>query len=354
MSCRQLNLPIFFLLLLALWNPLYGQQRPLETVAVELRLVPKEQTFDAVIDAVNRATISAQTSGVVEAVLFDVNDYVAKGGVVVRLRDKDQQAALERAEAAHKEARARHIEAQADYSRIRQVYEKKAVSRADMDKAEASLKAAKARLDVSQAEMEQVREQLGYTVVSAPYSGIVTKRHVEVGETVQPGQALMTGISLELLRADVAVPQQVVELIREKRQARIIISDAQPDGVTAEALTFFPYANPETHSFWVRVQLPEGVAGIYPGMFVKVAFQIGEMKRLLVPAKAVAYRSEVSALYVIDGRGGLSLRQVRIGNPVGSEMVEVLAGVDEGEQIAIDPVRAAAELKRQRREARHE
>ena len=91
------------------------------------------------------------------------------------------------------------------------------------------------------------------------------------------------------------------------------------------------------------MDLPEGEYGLYPGMFVKVAFVTGRDRRLVVPLTAVAYRSEVRAVYVVKD-GDVALRQVRLGRTFG-DMVEILAGVDPGEAVALNPVAAAVQLK---------
>lgn len=74
-------------------------------------------------------------------------------------------------------------------------------------------------------------------------------------------------------------------------------------------------------------------------MFVKVGFVTGESPRLLVPKSAIVARSEVTAVYVVDADGRVSLRQVRTGGTFGDRL-EVLAGLGAGERVALDPVAA--------------
>ncbi len=116
--------------------------------------------------------------------------------------------------------------------------------------------------------------------------------------------------------------------------------------IAAESITYFPVADSAANTFRVRVNLPDGAGPLYPGMFIKVGFVVGEAKRLLVPADAVARRSELSAVYVVDGET-VTLRQVRVGRRFGDQ-VEILAGLAEGEQVATSPVDAAIYLKEQR------
>jgi hypothetical protein len=83
-----------------------------------------------------------------------------------------------------------------------------------------------------------------------------------------------------------------------------------------------------------------------------VDFISGESRRLLVPVRAVIHRSELTAVYVAEKDGRISLRQIRIGPMRGDEMIEVLAGLEEGESVVLDPVQAGLALKE--RQADHE
>ncbi len=302
----------------------------LERAVATEQTVPREQVLDAVIEAVNKSTVSAQTSGRIIEVLVDVDDYVEKGAVLVRFRDKEQRAAL-------KAAKARAEEAKATFERTKDIFAKKLVSRADYDRAEANLKAANAGV-------EQAQEQLEHTVVRAPYSGIVVQRHVEPGETANPGTPLLTGISLENLRAVAEVPQRDIDSVRKLARARVILPAAEGGSVDGTKLTISPYADTAAHTFRVRIDLPQGQYGVYPGMMVKAAFVTGEEQRLLIPSSAVVHRSEVTAVYVVS-KTGIHFRQVRVGRVLAEGQTEVLAGMDAGEAVALDPIRAGVMLK---------
>lgn len=309
----------------------------------------QEQILDGVVEAVNRSTVSAQTSGRVKEILVDVNDYVEQGATIIRLEDIEQRARLKQAEAQLSEARAHYQEAQAEYERVKNIYAKKLVSKSEMDTVTAALRAAEARLEVARSGVVQAKEELDYTVIKAPYAGIVLERHVELGEAVQPGQPLMTGFSLEQLRVVANVPQRLIDQVRQHSQARVILPDEQQN-VAAERLTFFPYADPESNVFKVRVYLPKNTRKLYPGMFVKTAFAIGETKQLIIPKQAVVYRSEVTGVYVVKDHR-VDLRQIRVGRTVEDNMIEVLAGLDAGEQVALDPIAAGVYLKERRTES---
>jgi RND family efflux transporter MFP subunit len=313
---------------------------PFPTVAARYEAAPRERIFDGTIEAVNRATVSAQTSGRVAEILYDVNDFVEAGAAIMRFTAVEQQAARRQATAALEEAQARFNEAEQEYERVASMFRNETVSRARFEQAQANRDAAEARLEAARSAVATAEEQLAYTEVRAPYAGIVSARHVEVGELVAPGQALMSGLSLESLRAYVDVPQSMFEPIRGIGRAFVYAGDER---IAAEGMTFFPVADAATNTFRVRVSLPEGSARFFPGMLVKVGFVVGDTQRLLVPNDAVVRRSELSAVYVVEAER-VALRQVRLGRGYGED-VEVLAGLDEGEQVALDPVAAGIYVK---------
>lgn len=344
MSIQIRPLLLLFCCLLAAAPGLFAAELPFPVAEAQLQSLPDEQVLDGVVEAVNQSTVSAQTAGRVEEIMVDVNDVVPQGAPIIRIRNIEQRAGLEQAQASLREAEARFLEAQAEYNRMRGIYEKQLVSKAQMDAATAGFNAAKARLDAAQAGVSQARESLGYTTINAPYSGIVLERHVQLGESVQPGKPLMTGFSLDELRVVANVPQRLIVPVRQHQQARVL----PPNGgksIAAAKLTFFPYADPQSNVFKVRVYLPKKTEGLYPGMFVKTIFRVGEDSRLTVPRPALVQRGEVSGVYVVRD-GQVSLRQVRPGRTVG-DAVEILAGLEPGEQVALDPIQAGVYLKDQ-------
>ena len=314
---------------------------PFDTAAVELARAPLERVYDGTVEAVHQATMSAQTSGRIADVFFDVDDYVEAGEAIVRFTNTEQQSALRGAEATLAEALARQTQTEEEYRRIAGLLESGTTSKRDYDQALAGRDAAAARVNAARSSVDAAKQQLEYTLVRAPYAGIVTERHVEVGEAVTVGQPLMSGLSLESLRIVVHLPQQVAAKVRQFGSAVILTDEGR---IAATELTVFPFADSASNTFTVRMDLPPGQFALYPGMFVKVAFVVGEADRLLVPAPALVRRSEVSGVYVVADDQRVRFRQVRVGNNFG-ERIEVLAGLEESERIALDPVRAGIYLK---------
>ncbi len=329
-----------------LGQPALADQTALDTLTTAYQEIADLRLLDGTVEAVNQATISAETSGRIEAILYDVEDYVPQNAVIIRFRDRDQKAAVSSARANLEEARARLQQAEAEYRRIKNIYERKLVSKSKLDQATAAYKAAKARLASSRGALDRAEEQLEHTRVRAPYAGIVTKRHVEVGEAVNIGQPLISGLSLEQLRVNVQVPQRFMDRVRKVKQAQIFTDTSDGPALVSEQLTLFPVADTLSHSFRVRIELPAGQHDLYPGMLVKAGFPLAQRKALLIPASALVERSELTALYVYSPQGQLRLRQVRVGRRQ-ADKLEILAGLEAGEKIALNPISAGKLLKQQ-------
>lgn len=332
--------------LLLLWVSCPASASELVGVAVKYANVGQEYVFDGVVEAVNEATLSAQTTGRVVEVLFDVDDFVNQGDIVVRLRDTQQQANLNKAEAAMSEARVRLQHADTEFTRTSSIYERKLISRAQFDAAKTELNAARARLAAAQAELERAREEVERTIIRAPYAGIVVERFIEVGEIAQPGSPVMRGVGLNQLRLSINVPQRLINAVRKLDEATVILETSEGERlIPAGNLTFFPYADKRSRTFKVRVDLPENIEGLFPGMFVKVAFVTAENMQLLVPQKSIVQRSEVSGVYVISATGKVSFRYIRPGKILPDGNRVVLAGLREGETVAVVPLEAVTLLK---------
>jgi len=313
----------------------------LQIVTVRPEQIHVERRLDGRIEAVNQGTVAAQTAGRVAEILYDVNDFVPAGAVIVRLRATEQRAGLLQAQAALSEATARESEAQTRYQRIADMYDRKVVAKATLDEATANRDSAVARLAAARAALDSAKEGVAYTEVRAPYAGVVTKRLVQVGETVGPGTPLMSGLSLQFLRVTVDVPQSIVEQVRRIKRAAVYVNGHRTE---ATKVMVFPEATSESNTFRARLELPENATDLYPGMFVKVAFVTGEVNGLLVPAASLVQRSEVTAVYVVDASGRTSMRQVRVGDRLGDRVV-ILSGLTGGERVALEPLAAMKDLE---------
>lgn len=312
----------------------------LKSAPVELREIELTTSAEAVLEAVRQSTVSAQLSGRIVELRFDVGDYVKKGEVIARIDERSAARALEASEAQVLEARAALANARSQYERSKQLLAQNFISQAALDQAEAAYKSAQARVGALVAGAGQAATERSYATVIAPYSGVVLARHVELGEMASPGRPLMTGFDPSTLRVVATVPQAEVASIEAQHRARIEVPSLGR-WVDVKSMTIVPAADPRTHTTRIRLELPEGVRGVYPGVYARAHFVVGRAPRLLVPRAAVLRRSEVTAVYVLDGQGGRpQLRQIRLGAAGDESSVEVLAGLKPGERVALEPVKA--------------
>lgn len=312
---------------------------PLAVVPVAYREVAQTYSVEGLVEATRQSTVSAQIGGRVKEVGFDVGDRVSRGQVILRIDERESAQALAGSQAQVLQSQANMQNAKSTYERSRQLFSQKFISQAALDKAQADYKVALAQAAVSEAGAGQATISHGYTAVIAPYSGIVSARMVELGEMVVPGKPLMTGFDPAEMRVVVSVPQYKLTEIGAKPEAMVEIPSLNR-WVRAASSTIQPVADARTHSTLVRVYLPANETGLYPGMFVRAHFVIGKAKKLMIPLGSVLRRSEVVAAFVVDEKGAVKLRQIRIGDMAADGLVEVLSGLKEGEVVAKDPVKA--------------
>lgn len=319
----------------------------LETLVVAADGAGSGRDWDGVVEAVQQADLSAQTAGRVARVDVDVDDRVRAGQVLLRLTAVEQQAGADTARAQLRAAEAAAAEAEANFRRFDALADGQYVSRAQLDQARAARNSAVAARDAARAQLAQAAQQTDYTVVRAPFDGIVSARRVEPGESVSPGQPLLSLHAPGALRIEVQVPQSEATAIREAGTASIRFADGRT--LPAAGIIVYPAADPATHSVGVRVMLPDAAPAPVPGTTAKVWFPIAADAAAVaidIPASALVQRGELSAVYIVDG-DRLALRQLRVGARTGGR-VEVLAGLEPGEIIAADPVAAVQALAEQR------
>ena len=320
-------------------QPAAASRAGLEAAVVEVRDVALTYTAEAVVEAVRQSTVSAQIAGRIVELRFDVGDFVKKGEVIARIDERAATQALAASEAQVRQAEAALRNARAEFERSKQLVAQKFLSQAALDRAEADYKAAQARVTALLAGAGQAQTERSFATIVAPYSGLVSARHVELGEMATPGKPLMTGFDPGTLRVTATVPQAQVAAIQAGAKARVEVPSSAR-WVDATQLTVIPSADPRTHTTQVRLGLPADVRGIYPGIYARAHFVTGRASALLVPRAAVLQRSELTAVYVIPESGAPQLRQIRLGTAGDERAIEVLAGLRAGERVAIDPVKA--------------
>jgi RND family efflux transporter MFP subunit len=306
---------------------------------VQYREVEQTYSVEGLVEATRQSTVSAQISGRIKEINFDVGSRVSKGQVILRIDERETAQALASSNAQVLQAQATLQNAKSNFERSKQLFEQKFISQSALDKAQADYQVARAQAAASEAGAGQASLAHGYSAVVAPYSGVVAARLVEVGEMVTPGKPMMVGFDPAEMRVVVSVPQYKLSEIGLHPKVMVEVPSLKL-WVNAASTIVQPLADARTHSTQVRVYLPKDEPGVYPGMFVRAHFVVGKANKLVIPDSSVLRRSEVVAVYVVDDKGGIKLRQVRLGEMSANGSVEVLSGLNPGEKVALDPIKA--------------
>ncbi|HEY0879582.1 MAG TPA: efflux RND transporter periplasmic adaptor subunit [Zeimonas sp.] len=321
----------------------------LDTIEVRTGPVRAALEFDATLEAVRQSTVAAQVSGNVIERLVRAGDSVRAGQPLVRIDERDAQAAVARSDAAVAQARAERVDAQSAWERNRTLVARGFLSRAALDASQARLDAAKAAEQQALAGSRQATLSRSFTTVSAPYDGLVLATHVEAGDLAAPGRAVATIYQPGAIRVVAHVPLSALSVAQDARDVAVLFASGKT--LVPALRTFVPGVDPVAQTRELRLEFADTVQvpGV-PGQRARVRLVGDEAVRKTIPQRAVLRRGELDAVYVARG-DRFVLRAVRLGSRHGDD-VEVLGGLADGERIAADPVRAGLAGARPRAVAR--
>lgn len=189
----------------------------------------------------------------------------------------------------------------------------------------------------AQANLEAVDATLTDFQARAAFDGIVMRKHVEVGDTVQPGMPLVDFAYVEYLRIEADVP---VRLAAGLSEGMIVPARLDSGGgpVEARVAQIFPVADPKRHTVTVKFDLPHGTPG-GPGMYAEVTVpdaSVPDQARTSVPQEALVWRGSLPSVFVLEN-GAPSLRIVRVGYPLADGSISVISGLSGGEMVILSP-----------------
>jgi RND family efflux transporter MFP subunit len=300
-------------------------------------------TLEGHIEAVRQATVAAQIGGNVLALRVKPGDTVKAGQPIARIDERDADAGVLRSDAALAQAQAEGQNARATLERTRELRAQGFVSQAALDTVQTQFKAAQAGVQQAQAARAQATLARSFAAVNAPFAGIVLATHLEAGDLASPGRPIATLYAPGALRATAQVP--LSQAAAARRATRVEVELANGQRVLPTARTELAGADPVSQTVEWRLDLPAAaLAGLLPGQVARVHFSgvatgAAAVPTLRVPAAAVLRRGELTAVYVAQGET-FALRAVRLGAERGSEGIEVLAGLRDGERVAADAVQA--------------
>lgn len=297
-------------------------QTTIQAAVIEITAaqVPVRVEVTGQVTAIYQATLSSRIQGMIDTLLVREGMKVSKGQVLIQLDSRDVQADLARATAEVDNAKAQ-------LNRMKTLYAQDAVSKQEMENATRSYK-------VAEANRKAVLAQLSYTVVKAPFNGVITEKKVEAGELASPGQPLLQMEDPRQLRLEATVAEGDLKALSLGDKIPIVIDalDAEPlQGVVSQIL---PSGDPHTHTFMVKVDLPM-TSGLKSGMFGRLQLDKGTVRTILVPAAAIVERGELTSLFAVGADRIGRLRWVKVGRRFGQQ-AEILSGVNVGERVLMD------------------
>jgi len=336
---------IFKTILLALMLAPFAHCTAAELITAKVRALSSGgvHVAEGVVEAVRQSVISVQVSGRILKLPVKPGDRVDKGQLLLQI---DSLAAAQQATASQAQvasAKAQLDVARKELQRQKYLFDKKYLSQAALDQAEAQFKATEAALRGSTAMAGAATTQTAFFTVTAPYSGIVSDVPATVGEMALPGKPVMTLYAPGEMRVVASFPQSRLSQLSSSPSVRLELPALPESGrwQQASSVVVLPTADPMSQSVEVRLALPPSATGATPGMFARAYFPLTGEKQagMLIPRQAILRRTELDAVYVVPPAGKPQLRQVRLGRVRGDD-IEVLAGVSEGESVALDPVAA--------------
>ena len=313
------------------------------TIQVQSRAIGSGFELEGVVQPVKQATVSAQASGRIASLAVKAGDVVRAGQLLATIDDRETQTGVQRSQAQVAQAQAELRNAQANFDRTRELQTKGFVSAAALDTADSQLKSALAGRDQANAGVKQSALAQGFTRVTAPFDAWVLQTQAEVGDLAVPGKPLLTLYAPLPLRAVVQVPVSRSGAARTAGAVEVRVSNATGGAqwVRPVAVSSVPTADAVSQTIEWRLDLStEAAKSLLPGEQIKVRFNsTSASDRVIVPTTAVLHRGELTAVYVASG-SGFALKAIRLGADHGADGVEVVAGLVNGDRVALDPAKA--------------
>jgi membrane fusion protein (multidrug efflux system) len=281
---------------------------PVHTAAVRLQPLSSLYSTSATLRADRQAIVKARTQGVIQELFVEEGDTVTANQPLARLENDEQVIAAER-------ARVIRDTRVSEFDRIQELHGQGMVSEEEFETKRRELEEAKQ--DSALRDLE-----LSRTTIRAPFSGMIVRRHLDVGATVNDGTDVYDIADLDPLYADVNVPERHVLRLEPDQTVRLA-ADATAEVVSARIERIAPSVDPATGTVKVTLAVI-GETSLRPGAFVRVDIVTDtHLEALVVPRSAL----------VAEGRRWHMFRLDEGEETV--EQLEVSLGYEEGEEVEI-------------------
>ena len=292
-------------------------------VEIKTGQVPIRVEVTGQVRPIFQATLSSRIQGTIDQLLVREGTQVVKGQTLIQLDRRDVQGDLARASAEVENTKAQ-------FNRMKLLYGQEAVSKQEVENATRAFK-------VADANRKTALTQLSYTVVKAPFDGVITEKKVEAGEMASPGQPLLKMEDPLQLRLEATVAEGDLKSVSGGDTIPVVIDALSGQALTGVVSQILPAGDPQTHTFMVKVDLPQ-TSGLKTGMFGRFQLDKGTHQTILVPDSAIVERGELTSVFVVGSDQISRLRWIKVGRRFDIQ-TEILSGVNVGERALLDGAR---------------
>jgi membrane fusion protein, multidrug efflux system len=307
-----------------------AQDPPVQVQITHLSAGPitRSVVLPAQVIAFQEATLYAKVSGYLKSIAVDKGDKVAAGAVLARIEIPELVAARAKQQAELKVA-------QADYSRLQESLQ----NAPDLVVPE-MVDQARGRFEIARASLDQSKTLLGYATITAPFSGIITRRAVDPGALIQANSAILGLMDFSKVRLQIAVPE--IEASRVTVGQLVLVTTDNLPGMQFEGkVTRFTYAlDAASRTMLTEVMLDNPQLALRPGMLVTAKMDIEHKESALrIPVESLVMEKANAFAFTVDANKAAK-HPIKIGFNDGKN-VEVLDGLAASDAIIL----AAGKLK---------
>lgn len=303
-------------------------------VAVTSEVARFTEPVPASVEAKEATIISSRLLARITSINVRAGDYVEEGQLLLELEQADLLARAQQARDRVQSVEARMREAQQNLERSETLHKRGLIAVAARDAARADAAALEADLSSARQSLEEAEAAVSFSEIRSPIAGRVVDRFAEPGDTASPGSKILSLYNPFSLWVEARVREQLA-LSLEMGQELLVEVPSVDKALTARIEEIVPAADPGSRSFLVKAVLPSE-KNLLPGMYARLLVPAGERRRLLLPADRVAQVGQLDVVWVAE-EGTVARRFIRLGRPVGQDMIEVVSGLDEGERVMPRP-----------------